>query len=100
MVEWKTGFTGGEALKGEVVNPIPGTGTHGYAPDVPEMRSSFFAIGPGIASHRDVGTIDMRQIAPTVAAFMGINLPDAKQPPIDCRPWSVRAKTPPLPDAR
>ncbi len=86
MVEWKPGFTGGEAFTGEVVNPIPGTGTHGYAPDFPEMRSAFFAIGPGIASHRDVGIIDMRQIAPTVAGFLGISLPDAKQPAINCHP--------------
>ena len=86
MVEWKPGFSGGEALEGDVVNPIPGTGTHGYAPDFPEMRSAFFAVGPGIASHRDVGMIDMRQIAPTVAGFLGVSLPDAKQPAINCRP--------------
>ena len=90
MVEWKPGFTCGEALKGEVVNHIPGTGTHGYAPDVPEMRSSFFATGPGIASHHDVGTIDIRQIAPTVASFMGISLSDAKQPPINVHPDQQR----------
>jgi predicted AlkP superfamily pyrophosphatase or phosphodiesterase len=85
MVALKPGFTVGEALQGVAVNPIPGTGTHGYTPDVPEMQSAFFALGPGIA-RRDVGTVDMRQIAPTIAGFLGITLPTAKQPPIHCRP--------------
>ena len=85
MVAWEPGFEGGDALQGEVVNPIPETGTHGYLPTFPQMRSSFFALGFGIANHRDVGTIDMRQIAPTVAAFLGVHLPSAKQPMINCR---------------
>ncbi len=85
MVAWKPGFEGGGSLRGEVVNATPGTGTHGYLPSFPQMRSSFFAVGSGIAHHRDVGTIDMRQIAPTVAAFLGVHLPNAKQPIINCR---------------
>jgi hypothetical protein len=84
MVAWKPGFEGGSALQGDIVNAIPGTGTHGYLPEFPQMRSSFFAIGSGIARHRDVGIIDMRQIAPTVAGFMGIDLPGVSQPPIRC----------------
>ncbi len=86
MVALKPGFTVGEALEGAAVNPIPGTGTHGYTPDTPEMQSAYFAIGPNIAAHCDAGTIDMRQIAPTIAGFLGITLPTAKQPPIHCRP--------------
>jgi hypothetical protein len=50
------------------------------------MRSSFFAIGRGIAVHRDVGLIDMRQVAPTIAGFLGVSLPDAKEPAINWRP--------------
>jgi hypothetical protein len=42
------------------------------------MRASFFLAGPGIAHGRDVGVIDMRQIAPTVAAILGVKLPSAK----------------------
>jgi hypothetical protein len=63
---------------------IPGTGTHGYLPDHPELQSSFFAIGAGIPTHCDLGTIDMRQIAPTVASWMGVRLADATQPPVHC----------------
>jgi predicted AlkP superfamily pyrophosphatase or phosphodiesterase len=84
MVAWEPGFEGGGALQGAVVKAISGTGTHGYLPEFPQMRSSFFAIGSGIAWHRDVGIIDMRQIAPTVAGFMGIDWPGVSQPPIRC----------------
>ena len=83
LVEWNPGFSGGGRLEGDIVRSIPGTGTHGYLPDRPELQSSFFAIGPGI-DRCDVGTIDMRQIAPTLAGWMGIAMPGVTQPPITC----------------
>jgi predicted AlkP superfamily pyrophosphatase or phosphodiesterase len=86
LVEWKLGFTAGGRLEGDVVSSVAGSGTHGYLPDHPELHSSFFVIGSGIAHHCDVGTIDMRQIAPTVAGWMGISLPDATQPAVHCNP--------------
>ena len=86
LVEWKLGFTAGGRLEGNVVSSVAGSGTHGYLPDHPELQSSFFVIGAGIARHCDVGTIDMRQIAPTIAAWMGVSLPDATQPAVHCNP--------------
>jgi predicted AlkP superfamily pyrophosphatase or phosphodiesterase len=83
LVEWLPGFSGGGRLEGDIARPIPGTGTHGYLPDRPELQSSFFVIGSGIR-HCDVGTIDMRQIAPTLAGWMGIRLPSATQLPVHC----------------
>jgi hypothetical protein len=50
------------------------------------MHSSLFILGRGIARGRDLGTIDMRQIAPTVAAILGVNLPQAKQPKLPVAP--------------
>jgi hypothetical protein len=44
------------------------------------MHSSFFVLGDGIARSRNLGTIDMRQIAPTVASILGVKLSSAKQP--------------------
>jgi predicted AlkP superfamily pyrophosphatase or phosphodiesterase len=65
------------------VSEIPGSlGSHGFSPDYPEMRASFFIEGPGIARHRDLGVIDMRQIAPTLAQILGVRLPAAVQPPL------------------
>jgi predicted AlkP superfamily pyrophosphatase or phosphodiesterase len=83
LVDWNPGFSGGGKLEGDIVRSIPGTGTHGYLPDHPELQSSFFVVGTGIG-HCDVGTIDMRQIAPTLAGWMSITLPGAMQPPVHC----------------
>ena len=86
LVDWIPGFSAGGKLEGDILTAIPGTGTHGYLPTHPEMQSSFFVIGDGTIRPCDVGTIDMRQIAPTVASFMGVSLPDATQPPVHCNP--------------
>jgi predicted AlkP superfamily pyrophosphatase or phosphodiesterase len=75
------GFTFGSAFSGALVSDQPSVkGTHGYLPSYPEMRASFFAMGEGIAPGRDLGVVDMRQIAPTVAAILGVSLPTAKEP--------------------
>jgi hypothetical protein len=44
------------------------------------MRSSFFVIGKGIAMGKDLGIVDMRQIAPTLAHILGVTLNTASQP--------------------
>ena len=68
VVDLQTDYQLGYATQGELVTPAPSTGMHGYLPSHPEMRSSFFLRGKGIAAGRDLGIIDMRQIAPTLAA--------------------------------
>jgi hypothetical protein len=46
------------------------------------MRAAFFMAGTGIAQHRNLGVIDMRQIAPTVANVLNVTLPSANSPPL------------------
>jgi hypothetical protein len=71
----------GAALSGPVVTDTAQKGSHGYNPATsPEMHASFFAAGQGIAHGKDLGVIDMRQIAPTLARILGVSLPRAKQP--------------------
>jgi len=84
LVEMKPGAEPGYALTGPLELPAPGTGTHGYLPDRPEMRASFFVMGHNIAAGRDLGLIDMRQIAPTVAGLLGATMstPAAKALPL------------------
>jgi hypothetical protein len=80
VITLKAGYNTGAALSGPIVIDTPGRGTHGYNPNTtPEMRSSFFVIGSGIARGKNIGLVDMRQIAPTVAAILGVSLPTAKQ---------------------
>jgi predicted AlkP superfamily pyrophosphatase or phosphodiesterase len=87
LVVFKPGFDAGEHLSGAILGVVTGThGDHGFSPEYPDMRSSFFATGAGIASHRDLGIIRMPQIAPTVAQLLGVDLSDAKAPPLRLEP--------------
>lgn len=49
------------------------------------MRASFFVMGKGIARGKDLGVVDMRQIAPTLAKTLGVALPTAAQKPLEVR---------------
>ena len=53
-------------------------GMHGFLADRREMNAAFFILGPGIARSRSLGEIDMRDIAPTLAAVLGIKLEAAE----------------------
>jgi predicted AlkP superfamily pyrophosphatase or phosphodiesterase len=72
------GFRTGSRLDGPLVRSVPRGGTHGYLPDVSEMASAFFLVGKGIPAGLDLGRIDMRDIAPTLAAILGVSLPEAE----------------------
>ena len=87
LVVFKPAYYAGTALSGNLITPVPGTrGSHGFSPEYPEMRASFFALGAGIARHRDLGVVDMRQIAPTVAGILRVPLPTAKDTPLHVQP--------------
>jgi predicted AlkP superfamily pyrophosphatase or phosphodiesterase len=83
LVVMKLGYYAISEPVGEVVTEVQGTfGSHGFSPEFPEMRAAFFAEGPGIARHRDLGVIDMRRIAPTVAQLLHAQLPEASLTPL------------------
>ncbi len=72
------GFRGGAGLSGPVVRPGKPGGTHGYLPTVPEMDSAFFLAGEGVPRGLGLGRIDIRDIAPTLAAILGVALEGAE----------------------
>jgi len=78
VVAIRPGYRLGGRLQGPVTVDVRAGGTHGYAPDVQEMNSSFFIAGPGVARGRNLGQIDMRDIAPTLAGLLGVQLPSAE----------------------
>lgn len=80
LVTFKVGYCNGGALTGSMVTPSFEKGAHGYnMATTPEMRSSLFMTGRGVAEGRDLGIVDMRQIAPTLAKMLGVVLPTANQ---------------------
>jgi predicted AlkP superfamily pyrophosphatase or phosphodiesterase len=60
--------------RGPLLRSVRPGGTHGYAPDVTAMDAIFIAAGPGIKAGTDLGKIDMRDVAPTVAALLGLTM--------------------------
>ena len=83
VIALKPGYLTTGGLSGALVSDQPPElGAHGYLPTFAEMRASFFVEGEGIAHGRNLGVIDMRQIAPTVAEILGVKMPEAKQEPL------------------
>lgn len=82
VISMKPGYYAGGNLSGDAVTGFAGHGGHGFAPHHPDMRAALFIAGPGIARHRDLGQIDMRQVAPTVAALLGVKLSSATAAPL------------------
>lgn len=62
---------------------VAAQGKHGYLPDDPALHAALFAAGAGIAAGRDLGIVDMRGIAPTIAAVLGLRLEDAEMPALE-----------------
>ncbi len=77
FVSLKPGWRTGYALDGPELTKTKLGGTHGELPDVPDLRAAFFLVGPGVPAGRDLGLIDMRDIAPTLAHEVGLAMPTA-----------------------
>ena len=86
VVVMKPGFYVAASLAGEPVSEFPaGHGGHGFAPEFTEMNAAFFIAGAGIARGRDLGAIDMRQIAPTMAQILGTGVSVGSHVPLNVR---------------
>jgi hypothetical protein len=73
----KPGYSVGGGLDGPLVAPTRPSGTHGYSPTHPELYSFFLIAGNDIPARGDLGDMDMRAIAPTLADTMHIAMPSA-----------------------
>jgi hypothetical protein len=65
-----------------LASPSKYKGTHGYFPAAPEMRATFMMMGKSVPRGRNLGEIDMRAVAPTLARVMKIRLPAAELKPV------------------
>lgn len=77
FVSLKPGWRTGTSLTGPVLSKVKPGGTHGELSDVPDLRAALFLVGPGVPAGKDLGVIDMRDIAPTLAKEAGLSLPSA-----------------------
>jgi len=86
-VDMRSNFSVDKSLRGPLVTEAKIGGNHGYSPDHPELRASFFILGPDVRKGLDLGEIDMRSIAPTLARYLNVALPSA-----DLRPLRISTR--------
>jgi len=79
-IAMQPGFETGRDPAAPIAQPATYKGMHGYMPDLPQMRSTLIVAGPALRRRGDLGEIDMRAIAPSVARILGVPLPTAKTP--------------------
>ena len=72
------GFETGRDPAAPLAQPSTYKGMHGYLPDEPAMRSTLIVMGPSLSRHGDLGVVDMRAIAPSVARILGVELSAAR----------------------
>ena len=80
LVAFRPGFEPGRDPTGPKTSASTYRGMHGYLPSHPEMRSSLFVDGPGLARRGNLGLVDMRAIAPSIAKHLGVSLTAEAKP--------------------
>jgi len=82
FVLFKPGYEMGVKPDAALPSPSHYRGMHGYDPALAQMRSTFLIEGKGVPAGKDLGDIDMRDIAPTIAHSLGVSLPQAEGKPL------------------
>ncbi|BAK66382.1 nucleotide pyrophosphatase family protein [Sphingobium sp. SYK-6] len=85
VIALKPGYRMGNAMKGPFSQAYAG-GSHGAYSTTNtrrDMHAALILVGEGIAANRNLGTIDMRRIAPTLAGFLHVPLAAARGAPLD-----------------
>lgn len=82
----KSGYSFTESLAGNVVITPKSEevkGTHGYNPNLPGLHGSFVAWGAGIKPGARVEKMDNTDVAPTMAALLGLKMEDTDGRAVD-----------------
>lgn len=81
-IAMQSGFETGRDPAAALATPSAYKGMHGYMPDLSAMRSTLIVAGPALRRHGDLGEIDMRAIAPSIARVLGVKMPTATLPSV------------------
>jgi predicted AlkP superfamily pyrophosphatase or phosphodiesterase len=77
-IDFQLGYEMGPSADAPQLSKSLLRGTHGWFNDHPELHSSFIIEGPGVRRTGPLGQVDMRDIAPTVARILGVELASAQ----------------------
>ncbi len=74
------GVIGRSGKNGELLVDAVGGGNHGYFPDFEEIKTGFIINGAGVASHKEVSGLGVKDIAPLIADILKLpfNAKDGK----------------------
>lgn len=79
MLEAKIGYAFEDEHTGEIVTDLhveqKRFATHGYSPLKSNYTSNFLVSGPNIATNKELGQMEVVDIAPTIAAILGLPFP-------------------------
>ncbi len=81
-IEAELGYAFGDAVEPHFMLAAPFRSGGGYLPDRPEMRSGLAAWGRGVRSGIRVPIMRQTDVAPTLAALLGLRLEDADGRPL------------------
>jgi predicted AlkP superfamily pyrophosphatase or phosphodiesterase len=73
----------GDDANGPLMKTTPPRGQHGFINTMPDVQALFVASGAAIKPGVSLGAISNLQVAPTIAKILGVQLPDAKQAPLN-----------------
>jgi hypothetical protein len=75
MFEAAPGYAFGDAAESDDEHGVPKyLGTHGQRPTYAENAAFFLTAGAGIAHGREIAQIKSRDVAPTVARMLGVDM--------------------------
>ena len=74
----KPDYMFGNESEGALITHTPAAGTHGYLNTDPQMQAIFIAWGAGIPKGIRLGEISNLDVAPTLAALLGIEMKGVK----------------------
>jgi predicted AlkP superfamily pyrophosphatase or phosphodiesterase len=77
LLSAKQDYLFGDATTGGVITPSKDRGAHGYLSDDPSMQAIFIASGAGIKKGVRLPQISNVDVAPTIAALLGLDMKNA-----------------------
>ena len=96
MLEAAPGFTFSSGLEGEVVAPSRSRASHGYRPELPQLKASLIIAGPNIR-HGEIHVAPdssgrLIDVAPTVAKLLGFAMENIEGQAVNVESTAVSAK--------
>lgn len=93
VLQAAAGGTFSERFDPPLTAPSHYKGAHGHSPDLPEMGATLVLWGDGVRAG-DLGNVTMLDIAPTLAALLGLAMPSAEGKPLTSALTSPRVASP------